>query len=443
MLSRFIVVVEGDELEEFEVPRHPKIEEMGNRIVPFGKDLYIERTDFFDLEGPEGNANGNKPPKGFKRLLPGDKVRLRYAYVIQCDEVIRDESGDPIELKCTYFPETRAGVTPEGEKRVKGIIHWVEASTGVKCQVNQYDRLFLAEEPGKESGDYLSDINPKSLEVLDGVVVEPSVAQDAVEMLEKIDTSPDMYHSELAYQFERSGYFALDPDSIDKDNLVFNRVVTLRDTWGGNNEEQKETKRSRGGGNQRQPKQKGGAGVVEDVRRVALRAATILEAGPHPEADSLLVCKVDCGDVSESGEPGEPRTVVAGLAGKIPPEELVGRKVVCLTNLKPARMRGIESTAMLLAASDGGEGDDEKVELLSVADTVPNGELISFEGKETSEPDVLLKSKGAVKVWDRVKASLKANEKGEATYLHEDKVHRMMSSAGPVKTESLVEAVIQ
>lgn len=421
---------------------------MGNRIVPFGKELYIERTDFFDLEGPEGKASGSKPPKGFKRLLPGDKVRLRYAYVIKCNEVIRDENGEPIELKCTYFPETRAGVTPEGEKRVKGIIHWVEASTGVKCQVNQYDRLFLAEEPGKESGDYLNDINPNSLEILKDVVVEPSVAEDSVAMLEKIDASSSegvLYHSELAYQFERSGYFALDPDSTDRDKLVFNRVVTLRDTWGGSDAAKStETKRSRGGGKQQQqPKNKGGAGVVEDVRRVALRAATILEAGPHPEADSLLVCKVDCGDVTESGEPAEPRTVVAGLAGKIPAEDLVGRKVVCLTNLKPARMRGIESTAMLLAASDGGEGDDEKVELLTLPDSVPNGELISFEGKEACEPDPLLKSKGAVKVWDRVKSSLKANDKGEATYLNENDAHRMMSSAGPVKTESLVEAVIQ
>ena len=429
-------------MEEFEVPRHPKIDTMGTRIVPFGKDLYIERTDFFDMEGPEGEANENKPPKGFKRLLPGDKVRLRYAYVIQCNEVIRDEHGEPIELKCTYFPETRAGVTPEGEKRVNGIIHWVEATTGVKCQVNQYDRLFLAEEPGKESGDFLNDINPKSLEVLTGVVVEPSVAEDAVEMLEKIDAKEVLYHSELAYQFERSGYFALDPDSTDKESLVFNRVVTLRDTWGMKSEP-KESKRTRGGDKQQQQQQKGGVGVIEDIRRVALRAATILEAGSHPEADSLLVCKVDCGEVTETDEPAEPRTVVAGLAGKIPVEDLVGRKVVCLTNLKPAKMRGIESSAMLLAASDGGDGDNETVELLTVPDSVPNGELISFEGKDPSEPDEVLKSKGAMKVWDRVKTCLKANEIGEATYVNENNVHRMMTSAGPVKTTSLVDAVIQ
>ncbi len=444
-----ITNLESDELEEFEVLRHPKKDEMGTRIVPFGKELFMERTDFFDLEGPEGKASGNKPPKGFKRLLPGDKVRLRYAYVIQCNEVVRDDSGEPIELKCTYFPETRAGVTPDGEKRVQGIIHWVEASTGVKCKVNQYDRLFVAEEPGKESGDFLDDINPNSLNVLENVVVEPSVADDCVEMMNRIEAAAsndkeDLYHSELAYQFERSGYFALDPDSTDRDNLVFNRVVTLRDTWGGTQGESTETKRSRGvsGKQQQQQRQGGGAGVVEDVRRVALRAATILEAEPHPEADSLLVCKVDCGDLTESGEPDEPRTVVAGLAGKIPAADLIGQKVVCLTNLKPAKMRGIQSTAMLLAASDG-DGNNEKVELLSVPDSVPNGELISFQGKEPSEPDGMLKSKGAVKVWDRVKSNLKTNENGEATYVEEQEVFRMMTTAGPVTTRSLVSAVIQ
>jgi glutaminyl-tRNA synthetase len=432
---------EDSGLEEFEVPRHPKIESMGDRTVPFGKEVFIERSDFFDLDGPEGAANGKKPPKGFKRLLPDGKVRLRYAYVISCDEVERDPSTqEPIELKCSFYPETRAGVTPKGETRVKGIIHWVEASTGVRCQVNQYDRLFIAEEPGKESGDYLNDINPTSLEVLGGVVVEPSVAADALALmagLETEDSGTRKYHSELAYQFERSGYFSLDPDS-SKDKLVLNRVVTLRDTWGAQNQPvpKKEAPRER---NKPNPQN---AGVVEDVRRVAFRAATILDAGPHPEADSLLLCKVDCGDVTEEGKP-DTRTVVAGLAGKIAVDDLVGRRVVCVTNLKPAKMRGIESTAMLLAASDGGEGENKKVELLSVPESVPNGELISFDNKEPSEPDVLLKSKGALKVWDRVKSSLRANDSGEAIYLQENTSHRMMTSAGPVKTASLVNSVIQ
>jgi tRNA-binding EMAP/Myf-like protein len=147
--------------------------------------------------------------------------------------------------------------------------------------------------------------------------------------------------------------------------------------------------------------------------------------------------------MTATNEPAEPRTVVAGLAGKIPVEELIGRKVVCLTNLKPAKMRGIESSAILLAASDGGEGENEKFELLSVPDSVPNGELVSFQGKDPSQPDEMLKSKGAVKVWDRVKSNLKANENGVATYVNEKDVHVMMTSAGPVKTTSLVDAFIQ
>jgi len=436
-------------MEDFEVPLHPKRPELGNRKVPFGKQVYIERSDFFDLEGPEGEANENRPPRGFKRLLPNQKVRLKYAYVIQCDEVVRDETtNEPVELVCTVFPETRAGVTPEGETRVKGIIQWVEATTGAKCQVNQYDRLFKAEEPGGDSDDFTNDINKESLKVIDSAIVETSVAADALRVMAQISDDNDtseaekMYHSDLTYQFERSGYFALDSSSREG-NLVFNRAVTLRDTWAIPN-----TKKSR------QPKQnqqnnagkRGGRGgqapVVEDVRRIALRVGTILEAGPHPEADSLIVCKLDCGDLNEDGSPSEPRTVVAGLAGKIPLEELINKKIVCIANLKPAKMRGIESTAMLLAASDGKDGDDETVQLLDVPSSVPNGELLSFEDKELGAPDAMLKSKGALKVWDRVKAKLRVNKNGEATYQDDDTSRKIMTSGGPVKVGSLTDCMI-
>lgn len=437
----------GSTLEDFEVPRHPKREEMGERTVPFGKSLFIERSDFFDLEGPEGGANGNKPPKGFKRLLPGNKVRLKYAYVISCDEVVRDAAtNEPVELLCTYYPETRAGVTPEGEARVKGIIQWVEATSGARCQVMQYDRLFKVEEPGKESEDFTDDINKESLKVVKDVVVEPSVAMNALMTMAQVrdadaSNTNKMYHSDLTYQFERSGYFALDSSST-VDNLVFNRVVTLRDTWDAAPtkskrqdapKQQNDRGEGRGGGGQ--------APIVEDARRVALRAGTILEAGPHPEADSLIVCKLDCGDIDEAGEP-EARTVVAGLAGKIPYDDLIDRKVVCITNLKPAKMRGIESMAMLLAASDGKDGDDEAVQLLDVPASVPNGELLSFDGMEMGEPDAMLKSKGALKVWDRVKSKLRVNGDGEATYEDNGAVRKIMTSGGPVKAGSLTDCVI-
>lgn len=448
---------EEGKLEDFAVPRHPKRTELGDRTVPFGKTVYIERGDFFDLEGPDGIANGGRPPKGFKRFLPNGKVRLKYAYVISCNEIIRDpETNEPVELLCTYYPETRAGNTPEGEARVKGIIQWVEASSGTRCKVMQYDRLFKTEEPGKESGDFLDDINEDSLTILDNVILEPSVGADAVTIINNISNNPGsesekIYHSSLAYQFERSGYFALDCSS-NVDDLVFNRVVTLRDTWDAGSTTQpkkdeniqtnqvKEAKQTQ---QQQQNKNTGGnVAVLEDARRVALRAGTILEAGPHPEADSLIICKLDCGDVNEAGEPEEPRTVVAGLSGKIPFDELVNRKVVCITNLKPARMRGIESTAMLLAASDGQEGDAEVVQLLDVPDSVPNGELLSFENMEPCEPDSMLKSKGALKVWDRVKAQLRVNDEGEATYQNDGTARKIMTSAGPVRVTSLKNCII-
>ena len=427
-------------LEEFQVDRHPKIASMGKRTIPFGETVYIERSDFFDLDGPEGKANGGKAPRGFKRLLPNGMVRLRYAYVIQCDEIVRDpDSGEPKELKCTYIPETRAGVTPDGMARVKGIIHWVEASTATHCQVNQYDRLFATEEPGKESGDFLLDIDTKSLEVLENAVVEPSVAADAKDMLAQCadeTAEKKLYPSSLAFQFERSGYFALDSASSSTDGLILNRVVTLRDTWEGNKSAAANAERKRGNNSKAaRPKS---SDPVEDIRRVSLRAATILSVEDHPEADSLLVCKVDCGDASEDGDATEPRTVVAGLAGKITKEELIGQRIVAVTNLKPAKMRGIESTAMLLAASD-----DTKVELLQVPESVQNGELLSFEGKKPSEPDTMLKSKGAIKAWDRARAGLRTNEAHEATFVENSKAYRMMTSAGPVETSTLADAHIQ
>jgi len=432
------------EMEEFNVPRHPKLEQMGDRTIPFGKEIFIERSDFFDLDGEEGKANGGKVPDGYKRLLPNDMVRLRYAYVIQCNEVVRDTiTGEPIELKCTYIPETRAGVTPQGMTRVKGIIHWVEASTGVSCTVNEYDRLFSTEEPGKESGDYLKDLNPSSLTVLEGAFVEPSVMQDVAAKIDSIqgDTT-NQYLSSLAYQFERSGYFALDKDS-KKDSAVFNRVVTLRDTWGVKADKTQETGRSRGssGSEQRQTANANNDGLVEDVRRVAFRAATILEVDQHPEVESLLVCKVDCGDIDENGATLQ-RTVVAGLAGKIEVDKLVGQKVVAVTNLKPAKMRGIESEAMLIAAA-AVSGDTEKVELLAVPEDVPNGELLFVEGKELSSPDPMMKSKGALKAFDRVKAALKSNSDGEATWQDDKGIgFRLLTSKGPVKTETLKNAAI-
>lgn len=429
-------------IENFEVSRHPKLDHMGTRVIPFGQEIYIERSDFYDLDGPEGRANNGKIPMGYKRLLLGKMVRLRYAYVIQCDEVVRDpETQDPIELKCSYLPDTRAGnKTQAGMSPVNGIIHWVEGSNAVQCTVNLYDRLFQVEEPGKESGDYLKDLNPTSLEVLHGVLVESSVAMDVEKHLKKTEQNSSLYPSSLAYQFERSGYFALDKATKDKSKLVLNRVVTLRDTWDVRlNQERNARNRGRGASKESSSPSTAPSGPKADALRVAFRAATIVQVGPHPEAVNLLVCQVDCGDVADDGSP-EFRTVVAGLAGKISTETMVGKKVVAVTNLKPARMRGIESAAMLLAASDS----EDNVELINVPEGVANGELLSLEGMGPSEPDVMMKSKGALKAFERVIESLKVNNKGEAIWVDErGQPHRLETSAGSVCTESLKDVVIQ
>jgi glutaminyl-tRNA synthetase len=425
--------------ESFEIDRHPK-ESMGTRSISFGSALYIERSDFFDSNGPEGEASNGRPPEGFKRLLPNDRVRLRYAYVIECQEVVRHPTTkEPIELKCAYIPETRAGFTPQGMPRVKGIIHWVNANDAVRCTINEYDRLFSVEGPGKESGDFRADLNPNSLLVVREAVVERGVASDFEMILDGVRRSDEKRHPALlAYQFERVGYFALDEGVTDIDNLTFNRVVTLRDTWGVKEERRKDSTRTRGIGRSAQQAQKPAQEVVEDVRRVALTAATILGAERHPDAEGLLLCFVDCGDAS-----GEPRTVVAGLAGKILIGDLVGKKVVAVTNLKPAKMRGIESQAMFLAATNGGEGKDETVELLQVPDDVPNGELIWLEGKDPSVPDEMLRSKGALKAFERAKEGMRTNENGEAAFVQEGRIFRLMTSAGPVRTASLQNAAIQ
>ena len=180
---------------------HPNDESMGSRELPFGRTLYIERDDFME-----------DAPRKFFRLKPGGAVRLRYAYVIDCVDVIKDDDGNVTELHCTYDEDTRSG-SGTSERKVKGTIHWVSAEHCLPAKINLYDRLFTEAAPG--SGDnWLDAVNPDSLQVLDGVV-EPSLES----------AKPG-----VAYQFERLGYFAADTDSVPG-NLVFNRVVTLRDSW--------------------------------------------------------------------------------------------------------------------------------------------------------------------------------------------------------------------
>jgi glutaminyl-tRNA synthetase len=175
---------------------------MGTRQIPFGSELYIDRHDFAEV-----------PPKGFKRLAPGGEVRLRNAYVIRCDEVIRADNGDIVELRCTVDLDT-LGKNPVARK-VKGVIHWVCASAGIRAEIRLYDRLLIQPQLGSVDMDLKSVLNPDSLRTLTGCIVEPSLASATPQSL---------------FQFEREGYFVADMDSRP-DALVFNRTVTLRDTW--------------------------------------------------------------------------------------------------------------------------------------------------------------------------------------------------------------------
>jgi glutaminyl-tRNA synthetase len=193
------------ETEELEAPYWPHdVPHEGTRMLPFARELYIDREDFME-----------NPPAGYFRLAPGREVRLRYAYVIRCDEVIKDEHGEIVELRCTYDPATRGGSTPDG-RTVKGTVQWVSARHGLPCEVRLYDRLFTVPNPDAGEEDFKAYLNPASLVVVKGAVIEPGVRDDP---------------AGSRYQFERVGYFCSDRVESTPGSLVFNRTVTLRDTW--------------------------------------------------------------------------------------------------------------------------------------------------------------------------------------------------------------------
>jgi len=192
-----------DKQESLKLSRHPKDESMGVRQISFRRELYIDRNDFEEI-----------PPPGFKRLIAGGEVRLRGAYVIKCEEVIKDADGNITELRCSHDAAT-LGAKPEGRK-VKGVIHWVPVKEAISAEVRLYDRLFLEENPDSAEGDYRDFINPDSLQVLQGCMLEPSLK----------DVQP-----EARFQFEREGYFVTDREDHKADKPVFNLTVGLRDTW--------------------------------------------------------------------------------------------------------------------------------------------------------------------------------------------------------------------
>ncbi|MBF0253213.1 MAG: glutamine--tRNA ligase/YqeY domain fusion protein [Candidatus Omnitrophica bacterium] len=196
----------GDGTEQLDAVNNPEDASCGTRKVPFSKNIFIEKTDFME-----------DAPKNFFRLAPGKEVRLRYSYFIKCEEVIKDAKGNVIELRCSYDPSTKGGQSPDGRK-VKGTIHWVSADTAIRAEVREYDNLFVKRDPNEveSNGDYKDNINPDSLKIVNAYL-EPAL-KDAV--------------LGEHYQFERIGYFCLDRKDSNPDNLVFNKTVSLRDTWG-------------------------------------------------------------------------------------------------------------------------------------------------------------------------------------------------------------------
>jgi glutaminyl-tRNA synthetase len=193
------------QVEEVEAINNPEDKSAGKRAVPFSKVLYIEQDDFRE-----------DPPKKYYRLSPGREVRLRYGYFITATSVVKNDGGEVVEVHCTYDPATRGGNSPDGRK-VKSTIHWVSAAHAVDAEVRLYDKLFTKEDPNQvdEGQEFTANLNPDSLEVIAHARLEPSLANAAVGS---------------RYQFERLGYFSVDPDSRPG-HLVFNRTVALKDTW--------------------------------------------------------------------------------------------------------------------------------------------------------------------------------------------------------------------
>ena len=315
-----------DRVEYLDAENNPEDPGMGSRKLPFSRVLYIEREDFRE-----------DPPKKFFRLAPGREVRLKHAYYIKCERVVKDEkTGEVVELRCTYDPETRGGWSKDGRK-VKGTLHWVSADQSLKAEVRLYDHLFVKPNPGdeKDVSDFKTLLNSNSMEALTSCRVEPSLAE----------AEPGS-----RYQFLRQGYFCVDSIDSFADKLIFNRTVTLRDTWAKIEKAQKKTGIPKAAKEPAPLSEKrdghkpvGQEITIEDFSKLDLRVAIVREAGLVEGADKLIRLMVDLGE-------GRLRQVFAGIRSAYPePEKLVGKKVIIVANLKPRQMRFGLSEGMALA----------------------------------------------------------------------------------------------
>jgi glutaminyl-tRNA synthetase len=326
-----------EQVEYLDAENNPEDPAMGSRQIPFSRVLYIEQEDFRE-----------DPPKKYFRLAPGREVRLKHGYYIRCDWVVKDEkSGKIIELHCTYDPETRGGWSQDG-RLVKGTLHWVSAAHAIDAEVRLYDHLFVTPNPAdpKEGADFTSLLNPKSIETTPFCKIEPSLA--AAE-------------AGTYFQFLRLGYFCVDSVDSTPGRPVFNRTVTLRDTWAKIEKTQPERVApdkkvkagDREGGEPVTNKGDNDSPVgmeitIDDFLRVDLRVGLIREAGLVEGAKKLIRLMVDLGE-------GRLRQVFSGIRSAYAnPAALVGKKVIVVANLKPRQMKFGLSEGMVLAGV--GEG---------------------------------------------------------------------------------------
>jgi len=342
VLRPLLVVIDNypeNKMEELEAVNNPEDPSMGTRKIPFSRVLYIEQDDFREV-----------PPKKFFRLAPGREVRLRYAYFIKCVDVIKDkQTGEVIELHCTYDPKTRGGDSPDGRK-VKATLHWVSAAHCLNAEVRLYDHLFLKANPNdeKDGADFKTYLNPNSLETLTSCRVEPTL---------KGATAGSRY------QFERLGYFCIDPVDSSDGTLVFNRTATLRDTWAkiqkvekGTTEVHKEVRKDSTPSRQEEipplPYKRDDLTpidqeiTIDDFSKIDMRVAIIREASLVEGSKKLIRLMVDLGE-------GRLRQTFAGIRSTYPnPEELIGKKVIIVANLRPRQMKFGLSEGMLLSGGD-------------------------------------------------------------------------------------------
>ena len=331
--------------EEFVIRNHPANPAMGSRSVPFSRTLYIEHDDFME-----------DPPKKFFRLSPGREVRLRGAYFVTCDRVIKNEkTGEILELHCTYDPSTRGGDSPDGRK-VKGTIHWVSAPDSIEAEVRLYDRLFTVPNPGgeKEDRDFKANLNPDSLETIASCRMEPSLKDSK---------------AGETFQFERIGYFCVDSKDSSREHLVFNRTVTLRDSWAKiekSSEPKGKTNKAEKAPAQKPAETKQKVATIDDFSRLDLRVGIIREASAVEGSDKLLKLMVDLGE-------GRLRQIFAGISKAYPDVgTLVNQRVIVVANLAPRKMKFGISEGMILAG-----GDEDRLSIATFTGNPLPGDKVS------------------------------------------------------------------